>query len=598
MGSQVKAQYKLYNKFGSPNLYFDKAIPKSAELKLISRTQLSSMFNYPSFYFNEVQKELYLYNSLEIVPTKSFEKDPNVLLPKQDDKVVEIDAADALPASNKDYVKIIPDANNVVLKIPEHHGKPDKVLILNVDKKTFNTKAFVNSLNNLGLQKIRKSPAYKGTDTHYDRLFINTEGKDKILIIWQKHHQVFANFLSSKGKWLYDTPKIIHQEVICNKDSLSFQRNAEDIENNYTLVNELNSIKSGDKYIVTYSIHIWASSDCFKKDKTTIHNLILNNNLEVEKRTQMPENIGQIGDSIFDSTTEVKSYLQNDILYNIAYSTPFNRGEMFISCYDKNLNSVGGYKYLSNTVLKNKNIITAVKLNEGLLITYKNIENKNIDLYSQLIAPDGTPSLPISMLRITEADGNKYMNHFIQKDNHQLFYYLVVRENDISYLYKYGINVNNLLEQNNYIINKDNWLKDKQIIEVNTLVQQIETDINNKSLTRYRKELPNLIKEAFIDQQLFIRKYIRDYVQRNQPKVYPSISNYYYDGFGKLRCVVEQVPSENYKITHYYNKDRKNFWNVWEENNTIKFSTQFFNKSNTYESIYLSPPFDDFHAAY
>jgi len=621
----LSQNYDDYMSQEGVGLYFRNLIPNRAEMKLISKTELSSGFEYAGFYEDILNKKLYLkiwdkainINDLKDVDLKKNKNlnriqytEPEVIdesikmesVSDMEDEKVSLEKS----AAYHPFVKLsylIPDLS---VEIPQHHTIGNRLQSISGSRSGLDLDAVLYKLNSLGLKEYEQvNTKNGGFNILYDRLFINDEDESKFLVIWLNNDRIYANFLSNAGEWEFSEPKIVHKDIIChNKNGEIYSRDLSGTTDKSTLVTELNSIKYGDKYYIGYSLNSWESSPCFGGNLASCHISLLNSRLEVEKTVQIPSDFNNENEKRFASDLQMKMYMNNDTICAVIQSPNVGEDKLFVQCFDKNLGFMGSMMYLSCKSSTFSNLIPVVNVPNGFLITYKEIRKSTEDIYTQFIGNQNSAFKPLSVLSLAKSGNLRVVSTYMQKNSDNLDYYFVIsdRSKGKTYLYQYQLTLVDYWTFLNYKIDADNWKSNKEIVEINTLVKQTEANIIQKRLNVYNLDFNEHVnKLVYVNKAFGIMKFTENYKDKNLQKN----TSFYYDNDLNIRLAqfrLEETTEErtpvkriNY-IQVYFNSDGKKIWEIRTDQDGKIYTDERDVRSVKFLYNYqINKPFDEFH---
>jgi hypothetical protein len=595
-------------------LYFDaeRMLPKSANLKFMSKKEVPKPLLYGDFYEDPFTNKVYLYTGSDVMAVEEF-KSPGQLADKGQ-KVVEMVTISQGTVDeggnyhNYGFVRTERNYEGTALRLPQHHLFPRRLQAVDPKRNIRLTKV-LDQLNSLGLTPNRHVTTKSGGfNVIYDRLFINDEDADKFLVIWLKEDRLFANFLTNDGQWVLPEPKVIHKDITVYDDNgQALNRKFDGSTDKSTLVTELSCIKSGDGYYIGYSINSWESTTGFSWNISTCHVSLLSKTLEVLASQQIPNMVAKSDRTRpFASDLQMQLVKNNDMLYAVIQSPNVGRDKLFVQCFDKNLQPRTSLNYLSNNSQTYANLVPVVRLKDGVLITYKQKRGNRTDVFTQLIDDQGYAHLPVSIYEMPDG-GNEYIAsvHVSMDKNKVLHYYLKINDRKLgnSYLYQYQISLDDYTKALKYEIRPENWKEDKLVREANAISDAINKAIEKNGFPVFKKLYnESLLKTAYADSALIIRKF----VTLNKQKEYSQENTYYYDQQGTVRKVVillKIAPGSSLRTkpgiyTVYYNQDGKKLWEIKEnEDGTFVFGEKDVDSKRLLYDIKINDPFSEFHKA-
>lgn len=622
-------KFDTYSKNDGVGLYFEKSTPKHGSLKLVWQKEISNDYRFAIFYENHLTHKLYLKNGKKIAGADEIKITPaSPTVGRLDDPITralasaggsgdtEVEKMIATLESYKDVYenndpsvfikqsKLIP---GLVLEMPQHHLAEARLQAMSASRPNFKLDLILKKLNGLGLERFKKVPKKSGdTNTEYDRLFINDEDENQLLVIWLSNNQVFANFLSNSGEWLFAEPKIIHKEVICHDgDGKTYERNLNGNVDLSTLITELNAVKWGHYYYVGYSLNSWQSGPCLGGNIATCHLLRLNKGLDVEKAVQIPSAFTSDSE-IFAIDFQMKIYANRDTICAVIQSPNSGSDKLFVQNFDHDLNPLQSLHYLTCTSDNFSDLVPVLRIPNGFLLTYKEKKNTSIDFYTQFIDNLGTPSLPVKVYTCPHTASLYPLAYHVQKtEQGKLFYHFVIKNNktDKTYLYKYETDVTTYFKQLNYKINLSSWKTDPEIVEIDKFVQQTDQQILNKVLSGFGREASAQVKkQAYTNKSLDILKYIET---KQESAGYQKRTSVYYNTNQVIRMIridfnkiiqgqVQPIVNEKYLL--YYTADGKLIWQVYINSKGEAFTEDIELALKTLLSGFdLSKPFEEFH---
>jgi hypothetical protein len=507
-------------------------------------------------------------------------------------------------SKSNEYVSIGKILNNKTILTPRtYHFLFRDVVFLSDKRPNFNFDEVVKKIKGLGLKENEDLNTNIFGVLHLkDRLFINDEDPNRLLVIWLDNNKLLANFLSNNGNWVYPTPKVIHQEIwVYNNKGEKYQRSIESDKIKNTIINDLNIIKQDDGYIIGYSLVTTEFSQMFNKNAVTCHVSKLNGVLDVINTAQMPVKFDMSKYNIFTENTRFKVYSNNDAICCVIQSPISSEtgDELFVQCFDQNLNCLSDLECLSKTNHTQYRIIPEVACNNGFLITYGEVRKNTYEIFSQFISSKGRVSAPISVFSFPKwEDFTEIFDNYdvILDANQNLMYYLVLRDvkTRSSYLCKYKLKTNDFFNDLNYNINKENWHNDPVIKEINSMAESIDNDVISKKLMEYsRNQSISATKSIFVDKNFNIKKLSRD-SEINDVNTHLVL---YYDKNRTIRLAKEITVIEGriYKqILFYYNHEGQNIWRIRINGDSSENTNQLDFLEDLLKAV-KSSPYDWYH---
>ena len=622
----ISQEFDDYMSIKGKGLYFYEVIPKHATLKLISKKEIDKCLQYADFYEDEFDKNLYLKTwekALNVKEIKDLEQEKKAglnaskgnwpagiesinIVSETDEVFSEFVAQESFYPYNS-FITRDKDLPGLHFKMPQHHTFGDRLQALNPNRPGFNVDKVLYKLNTLGLEKSQYVKCQGGGfNIIYDRLFINDEDENKLLVIWLNNDRVYANFLSNSGEWEFATPKIIHTDITCTgKDGETLARNLDGYTDKSTLITELNCIKSGDKYYVGYSITSWESTPCFFSNLASCHLLLLDKNLDVEKSVQIPSSFTNNDYKIFASDSQMKIYSNNDTICVVIQSPNTGNDKLFVQCFDKNLQKLGRMMYLSCSSNTYADLIPVIDVPYGFFVTYKEKRKNTIDIYTQFISLSGGALQPSSVYSLPKSGNFRVLSYYMKKDTDGNFaYYFVIEDTKTRkvFLYQYQLTFADFWKTMNYKITAENWRSDQEILEIDKLVKQTDLSISQNKLNSYKKNVEEGVnKYAWVNHEFVILKYSEDY----KWKTNSLNKTVYYGPDGAVRHVkidVQEMSKDKTtqtrkdKILVYFNSDGVKIWEIRTDLEGKIYTDQYGVRSEKYlYNLKLSNPFEEFH---
>lgn len=531
-------QIDKYNQNDGIGLHFPVDTPKHGITLKVESVNLNNEFLYTKFY-EDAYGNVYLINKSDsLFPVSTldsfskfngfdkpvdFEKREEYRIEYVDEESEETKYEFVRPAKNQAntsfYISTIKDVRYQLQLLDPRDGK-------------LHFHEILQQIEGLGLNLYEsKSYSKYGRNSTNDQLFVLDADPKKILVVWHDQNQIFANFISPKGKWLLSDPVEIHKKPKCAGESNTGTSNSDTMQ--ITSLQSLKIQKHGDNYYVGYGIFTWEpNSNCFHSNMPSFHMVKLNDKLEVLAQKQIPDEIDGVN-RIFSTELSFNFQVYDKGIQCFFLTSGYRSSKVFTQNLSTNLADQTELIYLSNQLRQfNSDQTVATKFGTAFLYTQNTIYDSK--WYLQGFEADGTPKKPLN-IRFPYSFreyANMGLPTMTYSNDTFHFYVLSSKGNNTKFLH-YTYAASDYLNDLNYNIDSTNWTKDIRIMEVDSLVKYIDSVKYTDDYQSFYKSSPYKNKRIYVGPELKPFTYTVTESSYNDLRKY----TFYYDKFEKIRFI-------------------------------------------------------------
>lgn len=594
-------QIDKYNQSSGKGLYFPVDTPKYGMAALLESVKLNNEFLHTKFY-SDAYKNIYLINrsdSLFPVSTldayskfRGFDK-PQNKENRDEYSIIYVDGSKDKISQVPTYTFVRPAKNDATkgFYISSIKDARYQLQLLNSRGRKLHFEEILNQIEGLGLKLVERTRNRYGRNTINDQLFVYDADPKKILMVWHDQNQIFANFISPKGKWLLEEPVQIHKQPPC-KEIYNVRQDIDTLLT--TSLQSLKISKQGEYYYIGYALNTWEPGTCFNSNLPSIHLVKLNERLETVAQKQIPKDIDN-ENRIFSTQLSFNFELYDQGIQCFFFTSMYRASKVFCQNLSLDLKERTELIYLSNRLFQFDSDQT-VATNDGTALLYTQRTSHDSKWYLQGFDADGTPKTPLNIkFPYSFRDYGNMGSPTMTFANDTFHFYIQTNRGSEAFFLDYMYTMSDYIKDLKYNIDSTNWTNDIRIIEIDSLVKLIDSIKFTESCASFHKSSLYGSKEIYVDPELKPLRYTVTKSSHSYLKKY----TFYYDQKEIVRFIdvyeSTSYPRKQIQITRLYCDRFGNiFWLKSQINGVTSYSSNVGDYHSEFRGGEYKTPIEDF----